>query len=210
MTLWISSAEPSGLVPGMFIGNNYVFEVDCVIDSKKIGDNNIVESIGIKCIRYCNASCQFSISAFVGKQTALSFRPIIVESENQQMFLKTIYFLSIEFVRMYTKTVDCMFLNDCVDKISKKLSNISLKFTQIRINILKRNLHRNLDIPTGLPGLVVRPQSKLWWKWDRQDTKDCQLNSKTQVVTIQNCVLKWGNLAGKCQESAVIFGSIIE
>ena len=77
------------------------------------------------------------------------------------MFLKTIHYLSIEFVRIYTKTVDRMFLNDCVDKISKKLSNFSLKFTQIRIKILKRNLHRNLDIPTGLPGLVVRPQSKL-------------------------------------------------
>lgn len=30
----------------MVIGNNNVFEVDCRVESKKIGDNNIVESKG--------------------------------------------------------------------------------------------------------------------------------------------------------------------
>ena len=28
----------------MIIGNNNVFEVDCVVESRRIGDNNIVES----------------------------------------------------------------------------------------------------------------------------------------------------------------------
>ncbi|KAI9562268.1 hypothetical protein GHT06_013233 [Daphnia sinensis] len=39
----------------MIIGNNNVFEVDCHVESKFIGDNNIVES-----------------KAFVGRQTSLS------------------------------------------------------------------------------------------------------------------------------------------
>nr|CAG4637484.1 EOG090X0I48 [Ceriodaphnia reticulata]SVE73296.1 EOG090X0I48 [Ceriodaphnia reticulata] len=39
----------------MTIGNNNVFEVDCRVESKRIGDNNIVES-----------------KAFVGKETSLS------------------------------------------------------------------------------------------------------------------------------------------
>lgn len=30
----------------MTIGNNNVFEVDCHVESRKIGDNNIVESKG--------------------------------------------------------------------------------------------------------------------------------------------------------------------
>ena len=47
ITLRISSDEHAGIVPVMFIGSNNVFEVDCVIESKKIGDNNIVESKGM-------------------------------------------------------------------------------------------------------------------------------------------------------------------
>nr|CAG4646697.1 EOG090X0I48 [Macrothrix elegans] len=39
----------------MIIGNNNVFEVDCCVESQKIGDNNIVES-----------------KAIVGRQTSLS------------------------------------------------------------------------------------------------------------------------------------------
>ena len=30
----------------MVIGNNNVFEVDCHVESQKVGDNNIVESKG--------------------------------------------------------------------------------------------------------------------------------------------------------------------
>nr|CAG4650619.1 EOG090X0I48 [Sida crystallina] len=51
----LSSDENSATVPVMIIGNNNVFEVDCVVESKKIGDNNIVES-----------------KAFVGRPTMLS------------------------------------------------------------------------------------------------------------------------------------------
>nr|CAG4643614.1 EOG090X0I48 [Ilyocryptus agilis] len=39
----------------MTIGNNNVFEVDCIVESKKIGDNNIIES-----------------KAHLGKQTSLT------------------------------------------------------------------------------------------------------------------------------------------
>nr|CAG4642180.1 EOG090X0I48 [Eurycercus lamellatus] len=39
----------------MIIGNNNVFEVDCIVNSSKIGDNNIVES-----------------KAFLGRHTSLS------------------------------------------------------------------------------------------------------------------------------------------
>jgi len=35
---------PASLAPVMIIGNNNVFEVDCVVESRRIGDNNIVES----------------------------------------------------------------------------------------------------------------------------------------------------------------------
>ena len=32
----------------MTIGNNNVFEVDCLVESRTIGDNNVVESKGLK------------------------------------------------------------------------------------------------------------------------------------------------------------------
>ena len=36
--------ENSATIPVMIIGNNNVFEVDCIVECKKVGDNNIVES----------------------------------------------------------------------------------------------------------------------------------------------------------------------
>lgn len=58
----------------MVIGNNNVFEVDCHVESKFIGDNNIVESKGSNkeslATVFHNASS--SVLAFVGRQTSLS------------------------------------------------------------------------------------------------------------------------------------------
>ena len=57
----------------MVIGNNNVFEVDCRVESKKIGDNNIVESKGKKRQPsiICNHDNKCTL-AFVGRQTSLS------------------------------------------------------------------------------------------------------------------------------------------
>nr|CAG4648376.1 EOG090X0I48 [Moina brachiata]SVE93362.1 EOG090X0I48 [Moina brachiata] len=40
----INRCTEDGSTVTMVIGNNNVFEVDCIVETKKIGDNNIVES----------------------------------------------------------------------------------------------------------------------------------------------------------------------
>lgn len=46
ITLIHFSGDGSENATVMIIGNNNVFEVDCVVKAAKIGDNNIVESKG--------------------------------------------------------------------------------------------------------------------------------------------------------------------
>jgi len=45
-----SDDDNSNTLKVMTIGNNNVFEVDCLVESRNIGDNNVVESKGLHAI----------------------------------------------------------------------------------------------------------------------------------------------------------------